>query len=214
MLMLVVTIIIAAIVSGFAGGLTSGQSKAPQAKITATFSVSDGMTISHAGGEAIPLNNLVFTTRNGPGFGPRVEEVTTQQLNPDLITDKDGKAVFSTTSVGGKSSFNPGDTFFISPYNCTCPLLQPGVSLPLIQDMGEDCKQFRLWYYEGEGPPNLGWWDWEKYPTTYPQPGYGGCTSLWKLCFRNPDNVGKVFTLQAGDRTGNIISTCEVKITA
>jgi FlaG/FlaF family flagellin (archaellin) len=171
MLMLVVTIIIATIVSGFAGSLTESQSKTPQAKITATFSVSDGMTISHAGGEAIPLNDLVFTTQNGPGFGPNVEEISTQKLNPDLITDKDGNSVFSTGSTGGKSSFNPGDTFFISPDNCECSFLQPSIVSSS--------------YY-----------------------------SVSYLCFQNPDNVGKVFTLQAGDRAGNIISTTEVKITA
>jgi len=213
MLMLVVTIIIAAIVSGFAGGLTSSQSKAPQAKITATFSVSDGMTISHAGGEAIPLNDLIFTTWNGPGFGPNVQKVTTQQLKPSHITDKSGQAVFSTSSIGGKSSFNPGDTLFISPYNCTCPLLQPGVSEALI----EGAEGTRCMLQKDYGATKI-WWDWKNYPTAYlqdVQDGYeSDCMALWYLCFRNPDNVGKVFILQAGDRAGNIISTTEVKITA
>jgi FlaG/FlaF family flagellin (archaellin) len=205
MMMLVVTIIIAAIVSGFAGSLTESQSKTPQAKITATFSVSEGMAISHAGGDAIPLNDLVFTTWNGPGFGPNAQKVTTQQLNLDLITDKDGRAVFSTSSIGGKSSFNPGDTLYVTPYNSTCSLFQPGTASALITG-DTHCRQ---------GGSGCGWWDWENYPTTYPQPGCtSSCKALWYLCFRNPDNVGKVFTLQVGDRAGNVISTTEVKITA
>jgi len=216
MMMLVVTIIIAAIVSGFAGGLTESQSKPPQAKITATFSVSGGMAISHAGGEAIPLNDLVFTTQNGPNFGPNAQKVTAQQLNPALITDKDGNCVFSTGNTGGKSSFNPGDTLYVTPYNCTCALFQPDMAMALIQDTeprdgvpgSGHCQQQKDDY------SGYSWWDWETYPTTYPQPGYhGGCKALWWLCFRNPDNVGKVFTLQAGDRAGNIISMTEVKIT-
>jgi archaeal type IV pilus assembly protein PilA len=56
-------------------------------------------------------------------------------------------------------------------------------------------------------------WDWVKYPTTYPEPGYtSSCTALWQLCFRNPDNVGKDFTLTISDKKGNLISKTDVKI--
>ena len=197
MLMLVVTIIIAAVVSAFGSGFADGQSKALQAKIGATFSVSGGMTISHEGGDAIPLDDLIFITNNGDGFGPNAQKVTTQQINLNLITDKDGNPVFSTNIIGGKSSFNPGDTLYITPYNCTCSLLQYSVSAPLFDDIhGSKCGAL---------------WDWENYPTTYEGTD---CNALWMLCFRNPDNVGKVFTFKASDRSGNIISTCDVKITS
>jgi hypothetical protein len=202
MLMLVVTIIIAAVVSAFGSGMVDSQSKALQAKIGATFSVSQGMTITHDGGDAIPLDDLVFITNNGDGFGPNAQKVTTQQIDLSLITDKDGNPVFSTDSVGGKSSFNPGDTLYITPYNCTCSLLQYSVSAPLFDGdaVGTDpCID------------DDGTWDWENYPTTYEG---SSCRALWHLCFRSPDNVGKVFTFKASDRGGNIISTSEVKITS
>ncbi|MBP2134057.1 hypothetical protein J2128_002023 [Methanomicrobium sp. W14] len=191
MLMLVVTIIIAAVVSAFAGGLAHTQSKAPQATISATFSVSQGMTITHCGGEAIPLDSLVFTTQNGDGFGPNTESLTTEEINRSIISDKNGDLVFLNNS-GGKSSFNPGDTLYISAYNCTAPILQPDVGL------------------------SIRGWDWKKKPTYYKCKG-GGYTcyaSLWSLCYRNPNNVGKTFILQTGDRSGNTISTCGVKITS
>ncbi|MBP2134050.1 FlaG/FlaF family flagellin (archaellin) [Methanomicrobium sp. W14] len=197
MMMLVVTIIIAAVVSAFGSGMADSQSEALQAKIGATFSVSGGMTITHDGGDAIPLDDLVLITSNGNGFGPNAEKVTTQKIDLTLITDKDGNQVFSTNSVGGKSSFNPGDTLYITPYNCTCSLLQYSVSAPLFDDIhGSKC-----------GAP----WDWENNPTTYEGTN---CDALWMLCFRNPDNVGKVFTFKASDRNGNIISKCDVKITS
>ena len=192
MLMLVITIIIAAVVSAFGSGIIDSQSKTPQAKISATFSVSQGMTITHDGGDAIPLDSLAFITQNGDGFGPNTESLTTQELNQSIITDKDGEQVFFNISSGGKSSFNPGDTLYISAYNCTAPILQP--------DVGSSIRS----------------WDWETSPTYYKckSGGYICYASLWSLCYRNPNNVGKTFILQAGDKDGNIISSYEVKITS
>jgi archaeal type IV pilus assembly protein PilA len=69
MLMLVVTIIIAAIVSAFAGGAVSGTSKVPQATIQGTYSQSTGMTISHTGGDAIPLSTTKVLVRPSSSFG-------------------------------------------------------------------------------------------------------------------------------------------------
>jgi archaeal type IV pilus assembly protein PilA len=200
MLMLVVTIIIAAIVSAFAGGITSSQSKTPQAKISATFSVSGGMTITHSGGDAIPLNDLVFITQNGDGFGPNAQKVTTQKLDLSLIADKDGNQVFVTDRIAGKTSFNPGDTLYISAYNCTCSILQYSVSSPLFTDTEQGDSPH---CYESGNP-----WDWANHPLSYS----GSCPGLWQLCFRNPNNVGKVFNLQTSDKDGNLISKTEVKI--
>jgi archaeal type IV pilus assembly protein PilA len=195
MLMLVVVIIIAAIVSAFGGGLVSSQSKTPQATIKATFSVADGMTISHAGGDAIPYNNLVFIIKTGSGFGPNTESVSTQTLNTNLIADQEGTPVFLTGQITGKTSFKPGDTLIISAENSTCYPLQPAVSEALIGPShgNTKCKP---------------WWNPVTNPTTYK----GGCGAFWQLCFRNPDNVGKVFLLQTSDKNGNLISKTEVKI--
>jgi len=214
MLMLVVTIIVAAIISAFAGGITSSQSKAPQAKISATFSVSDGMTIIHSGGDAIPLNDLVFITQNGDGFGPNAQKTTTQTIELSLITDKEGNPVFSTGSIGEKTSFNPGDTLYISAYNSTCSILQHSVSAPLFENTEDRDSPHCFLSSKTDGSTNTPW-DWKTYPITYPPPGYSAqCPALWQLCFRNPDNVGKVFILQTSDKNGNMISKTEVKITS
>lgn len=66
MLMLVVTIIIAAIVSGFTGGLVSSTEKAPQASLAvSTGYVSDGnfdIKFEHQGGDAIRTSECEFIT--------------------------------------------------------------------------------------------------------------------------------------------------------
>ena len=69
MLMLVVTIIIAAVVSAFAGGLSTGTTKAPQMTITATFSQSRGMTITHEGGDTVSTKNAHFVVTPSADFG-------------------------------------------------------------------------------------------------------------------------------------------------
>ena len=79
MLMLVVTIIIAAVVSAFSGGLTSGTEKAPQASISVKFMEDDGgmgpayvetkMVFEHMSGDPIPTRDVniitYFTHPNG-----------------------------------------------------------------------------------------------------------------------------------------------------
>lgn len=57
MLMLVVTVIIAAIVSGFAGSISSGTDKTPQMTLSATYSQSNGLTLVHSGGD--PLSTVL-----------------------------------------------------------------------------------------------------------------------------------------------------------
>ncbi len=72
MLMLVVTIIIAAVVSAFSGGLTSDTEKAPSASIDVRFMKDDGgmgpayvetkMVFEHLSGDSIPTKNLNLIT--------------------------------------------------------------------------------------------------------------------------------------------------------
>jgi len=72
MLMLVVTIIIAAVVSAFAGGLSSGTEKAPQASINVKFLEDDGgmgpayvetkMVFEHLSGDSMPTKDLNIVT--------------------------------------------------------------------------------------------------------------------------------------------------------
>ncbi len=128
MLMLVVTIIIAAVVSAFAGGLTESTDKAPQVSLKATYSQTDGLTISHQGGDAIATIDTVVTLRLGDTFG--ASEHMAWKQNATTIVNKHGAGVgtySSKTGVGawlqssggsGVKSFAPGDNAYIEPpYN-------------------------------------------------------------------------------------------------
>ena len=128
MLMLVVTIIIAAVVSAFAGGSVSGVKKVPQATITGKFSISDGLQIIHSGGDGLTTTETVFIIRDGSMFGPNLEQKTAQVVNKSLMAN--GKGEFLNTGDGSTNvtAFMSGDTLFITGANATCSLLQPVVN--------------------------------------------------------------------------------------
>lgn len=189
MLMLVVTIIIAAVVSAFSGGLTSGQTKAPQANIKGTFSISEGMTISHAGGDSLATKDLIFTIRDGPTFGPNLESSTAQTLDMTKIkvnTPDRGSGPMRTIDGGFYMvSFNSGDTVNIDPEDCTCDILQPNVAPIDFEDNVAD----------------------DDYTYT------GTQTASWAYCIRNQNSIGKSFILEVSDTEGRLISSTEVLIT-
>jgi len=129
MLMLVVTIIIAAVVSAFAGGTISGAHKAPQATITGKFSVSNGLEIDHSGGDALATADTIFTISDGPTFGPNLAQKTAQVLNNTLITDINGNPL--NTGTGSNSvvtAFLPGSALYINGTMANCQYLQPVVN--------------------------------------------------------------------------------------
>ena len=67
MLMLVVTIIIAAVVSAFAGGMSTSTSVAPSAMFSGTYSQEDGLTLQHTGGDILnpeTINVYVILTQD------------------------------------------------------------------------------------------------------------------------------------------------------
>jgi FlaG/FlaF family flagellin (archaellin) len=129
MLMLVVVIIIAAIVSAFAGGTVSGVKKAPQASITGKFSLSNGFEITHAGGDAIALQNTRFVVRDGPTFGSNLEQKTADILNQSVMQNmRTGNFVIGSTGSYNETAFVSGDTLWITGANSTCSVLQPVVN--------------------------------------------------------------------------------------
>jgi FlaG/FlaF family flagellin (archaellin) len=180
MLMLVVTIIIAAVVSGFAGGVVSGQQKVPQATIQGEYSISNGLQIIHAGGDPLPLSDVVFIIKDGPTFGQNMEERSTQILNMSTIMNSQGTYVQNATDLGFYvSSINPGDTFYMTAANTTCNILQP-ITAPF------------------------------DYTSNLASDGYtytGTKTMFWQLCIRNNNNVGKQFILEVDDKSGHVISS-------
>lgn len=128
MLMLVVTIVIAAVVSAFAGGTLGSQKKIPQASIAATYGISEGLQIRHAGGDPIPMHDVVFTIWDGPTFGTNVDKRTKQVLDLTRMLDESGNQVKRSDGTYNSTALKPGDIFSITADNCDCDLLQPNIS--------------------------------------------------------------------------------------
>ena len=193
LLMLVITIIIAAVLSGFVSNFVQGQQKVPQARITGDFSISEGFTIHHYGGDPIATRDAVITIRNSRLFGPDVEQRSVQLLNSSKIYNKDGLVWLNSTDGSIEvPSFSNSEDAWISPEDCNCDLLQPIVA-PNDYPADRTSGVSRL---DADG-------------FTYTGSRY----SFWALCFRNSDNVGKTFIMDVSDgATGKIISTAHVTI--
>ncbi len=115
MLMLVVTIIIAAVVSAFSGGLTSTQ-KTPQATISAVFSQSQGMTIFHQGGDVLATADTKFLLSPSRTFG--AYEHLVFEANKSVLGDYNQKKFWdSNKSSTMIRQFAPGDSVFVSAEN-------------------------------------------------------------------------------------------------
>lgn len=72
MLMIVVTIIIAAIVSGFAGSLSEGNKQAPQATIKGTLYIngsSNQLEMNHLGGDELATEKTELVLKAGADWG-------------------------------------------------------------------------------------------------------------------------------------------------
>jgi Uncharacterized protein conserved in archaea len=183
MLMLVVTIIIAAIVSAFAGGITSGQKNVPQATIKADFSILDGFKIHHTGGDSIPMNDVQFTIWDGPTFGPNVEQSTKQVLDlRSMIDESANDVVMTEDGVYNTTAFMAGSTLALPASKCTCDVLQPKIAPTDGTISGAT--------YSG-----------------------GTMTNRWALCIMNTKNIGKDFVLTLSDKNGNLIAKTNVKVT-
>lgn len=183
MLMLVVTIIIAAVVSAFSGGLAGGQKKIPQATMQADFSIIDGMTIRHAGGDALPMADIQFVIWDGPTFGPNVEQSSKQVLDMRLLRDTSGLAILTSDGIYNKTAMLAGDTLTIDTSDSRCNKLQPNIA------------------------PS----DYTPGDTVYPSTGVE--QARWALCISNPANIGKEFILTLSDKNGNLIAKTNVKVT-
>jgi FlaG/FlaF family flagellin (archaellin) len=121
MLMLVVTIIIAALVSAFSGGAVSGNQKAPQAMIQATYSQTNGMSISHGGGDAIPVASTNVIVKPSRSFGEDASRYS-------WVMNK--SAIFTNASQNWRTAraFIPGDTISISAANLSYVQQRPDLS--------------------------------------------------------------------------------------
>lgn len=210
MLMLVVVIIIAAVVSGFAGGMVSGQKKVPQATIQATYSQSGGMMITHAGGDTLATSGLIFTVSDNPEFGQGLGAVTTQVLNSSIITDVTGRnPVKMPDGTSNMTAFRAGDTLYISRDMIDPQWFQPAVA-PC--DGGTYIGN-GTYGAAGNSPACTG--KNNVYAVKWINNGWaydGSKSSFWNLVFVNPDNVGKSFSFTVADKSGSLISRTDVTI--
>ena len=90
MLMLVVTIIIAAIVTAFAGGITQTGDKTPQATLTGQFSQTSGLEMVHSGGDTLTTTNLQVIVRESDNFGNARGYLTPWVINGTFIQNSQG----------------------------------------------------------------------------------------------------------------------------
>lgn len=138
MLMLVVTIIIAAVVSAFAGGLSSGTVKAPQASLSCSGVIEDiqdtdktdwaptypdpnwtaknGLAFEHMGGDAFALSDISIQLQSGDAKYTinTFDEIQMTDGNclPDDVTSY-------IMEVGDSDGFiTPGDRFMLYADNC------------------------------------------------------------------------------------------------
>lgn len=133
MLMLVVTIIIAAVVSAFAGGISQGTSKAPQMSITAEAHNASYIIIDHKGGDTISGGTIMIKTMIPSGafkdmsHQVNLKNVTYLPTNEPLKTDWDAK----TIQTGDKIKINWADAFAVSSYGPMAPSVGEPVNIEI-----------------------------------------------------------------------------------
>ncbi len=136
MLMLVVTIIIAAVVSAFAGGLASEQSKAPQASLSCqaviedvqdtdrtdwiptypdNFAAKNGLLFEHKGGDAFALSDIAIQLQSGDAK----YTISTYDKIPTGDTCLPSEVESYIMEIGDSDGFiTPGDKFMLFADNC------------------------------------------------------------------------------------------------
>jgi FlaG/FlaF family flagellin (archaellin) len=130
MLMLVVTIIIAAVVSAFAGGMGSSQEKVPQVTLKAEYSQSEGMTIYHNGGDTLAIGDFkIFLTPSKNYYSIESDQFVSQ-IDQKLISNGESDTgVMWFDYKGGRQvqRFGPGDVAVINATNCYTDRLTPSM---------------------------------------------------------------------------------------
>ncbi|MBN1432710.1 MAG: type IV pilin N-terminal domain-containing protein [Methanomicrobiaceae archaeon] len=128
MLMLVVTIIIAAVVSGFAGGLTGSQTTTPVVSLQAEYSIQDGMSIWHNGGDTLTIGEFRILLTPSANFDSIESDAYVSEISQLLI--EDGSGTFWYDYKGGREvpRFAAGDVAYINTTNCYTEKLTPSLT--------------------------------------------------------------------------------------
>jgi len=128
MLMLVVTVIIAAVVSAFAGGMAETQSKTPQVTLNAKYAQSEGLTIYHEGGDTLGIGDFKLLIHPSSNYGSIEEQTYVSEVDLALI-ENGTRTMWLVPGKGGRqvSRFAPGDIAYISAENCSTQKLTPNM---------------------------------------------------------------------------------------
>jgi flagellin-like protein len=127
MLLLVVTIIIAGVVSAFAGSLSETDGKGQQATFTAIYSQSRGLSIEHLGGDVLTTREIEIVLRPSTNMGSSME-MYASHLNKSIIMEK-ATGILWKDEVGRYQleKFGPGDVAYVNATYATTEYLQPEV---------------------------------------------------------------------------------------
>jgi len=207
MLMLVVTIIIAAVVSAFAGGLGSSQKSVGQLSVSGTYSQANGMTITNAGGDTIPLSSINFMTTPSEIFGTDAGKFA-WVINKTIVIDpSSGNPIYNaTTGLYSTRAFKPGDTFKINQANSTDYWNGDFNSTPWATSYGANSKS--SWTVLTSSPGVN-----ENARVNWASDDAGKVGYLGGYAFSNPANVGMYFYLDVVDTSGKVLSRAKVTIT-
>lgn len=132
MLMLVVTIIIAAVVSAFAGGVATGSDKAPNTVIKAGYSQTNGFWMENTGPDDLSTMSTNVYVRCSDSFGNAehmvwaINKSTISGANETHPLDQD--YWFRSAGYTGVKSFKVGERHYVLPPFHLQTYLQPTAS--------------------------------------------------------------------------------------
>lgn len=200
MLMLVVTIIIAAVVSGFAGSMTGSVTTTPQVTLDATYSQEGGMTITHAGGDSLPLSELTFATMPSELMGIDYLQFL-WDIDPSVLcyTNSSGEITAIMNNASGyyyKTALIPGDVLTISYADCNDYATDDELRAASSADP---------WTGGSVNANSQTWWG---------SPDSDKARYFRGYEFMNPENKGKYFYLTVRDSAETTIAKVKVQITA
>lgn len=102
MLMLVVTIIIAAVVSAFAGGMADGAETTPQSSVSFTYDLANNVTyFENKGGDSVVLGDIRIRFKS---------DTTSFTLSPSQV----GDTCYAFEITDGTSVFSPGSMIILA----------------------------------------------------------------------------------------------------
>ncbi|WP_319578783.1 type IV pilin N-terminal domain-containing protein [uncultured Methanospirillum sp.] len=108
LLMLTLTLIIAAIVNSYAGGLMETESKAPSLTLQMSYSIVHGMEIRHVSGDPLPISTVKLMVRPSETFGRNASQYSSH-IEKRYITNSDG-----ASWADNITSLRPGEVGYIT----------------------------------------------------------------------------------------------------